>query len=189
MAAHTSALEVARYVIWLAANDRPDEPMYVTDMQLVKLLFYVQGWCLVERSVAMFDEALEAWRDGAVVYAVYQEYKIYGKRPITDVPQAEPNELVASDKEMVRAVWNRYKKYSALGLSDLVHEDQAWLQARGGLKKSDPSRRPIRTDLLRRSFNEKLDNISNRLARNWDRLKDAADANTRRLTGKPAIGG
>lgn len=184
----TSAIEIARFLIWLAANDRPDEPMYLTHLQLEKLLFYVQGWSLVERDAPMFAEPLEAWRDGAVVEVVYEEFKAHGKRPIVEVPGAEPDELIPADKDLVRSVWNRYKRYSALGLSDLVHEDQAWLSARGPLGKKAASRKKIRTDLLRRSFGQKVDELNKRLSLNWARMKAAAQANTQKLTGKPVIG-
>ena len=60
------AVEVARFLAYLAANDV--EPDYLTNLRLQKLLYYVQAWSLVLRKSAdFFQERIEAWVHGPVV--------------------------------------------------------------------------------------------------------------------------
>src|SRR5688572_9971276 len=57
-----SALDVARYLIQLAAAE--DEPEELSHLRLQKLLYYVQGWSLAQRGEAMFPDRIEAWAHG-----------------------------------------------------------------------------------------------------------------------------
>ena len=85
-----SASEIARYLIWRAAQEQPDDPDYLTPLKLQKLLYYVQGWHLVETGSPAFCEEIRAWREGPAVRQVYQEYRHLGKNPIVDAPAAPP---------------------------------------------------------------------------------------------------
>ncbi|MFN0132835.1 MAG: Panacea domain-containing protein [Phycisphaerales bacterium] len=140
-AAHT-ALEIARYLLWRVARERPDDPDYLTPLKLQKLLYYVQGWHLVEAQTPAFDDEIQAWRDGPVVVAVYREFRSLGKGPILSAPQTPP-ELVAPTRAVVESVWSRYKDYSAFKLSDMTHDEMPWTKSRAGLPPSAQSDAPI----------------------------------------------
>lgn len=180
----TKAQDIAQYLLWLAQHDHPDEPMYLTPMQLQKLLYYAQGWTLAERDDPLFKDRIEAWTHGPVIPDVYAEYKSWGGKPIVeDVNSLD--DLTEEEKELVQAVWNRYKRHSAIALSDMTHGEEPWLKAREGLAPTVLSSRPIDLDLMRRSFRERLLAANKRLAAAWPRLTKSAEANTRRLFGRP----
>lgn len=183
----TTASEVANYLIWLAAHERPEARYLLAPIHIQKLLFYVQGWSIIEMGGVMFNEPIEAWTEGPVVNAVYQQFKdTKPNRMITNVPENEPN-LIASDREMVQAVWSAYRKYTWPTLVEMTHNDPAWIKARSGLSPNKPSKAKIQRDVLKRSFEEKVAGIGKRLSANWSKFRDAATANTQRLTGRPAL--
>lgn len=185
--AGTTASEVANYLIWLAAHERPEARYLLAPIHIQKLLFYIQGWSLIEMGGVMFGEPIEAWTEGPVVDAVYQQFKnTQRNRLITAVPENEPN-LSPSDREMVRAVWSAYRKYAWPTLVDMTHDDPAWIKARGNLPRDQPSKVKIHQDVLKRSFEQKVAGIGKRLSANWSKFRDAATANTQRLTGRPAL--
>ncbi len=70
------AEHVARYFLWLAANEPEEEP--VTHMRLQKLLYYAQGWALASRGEGLFAGEIQAWRHGPVTPGVYATFKKYG---------------------------------------------------------------------------------------------------------------
>lgn len=183
----TKAIEVAKYLIWLGQNERPDEPLYLTPMQVQKILFYAQGWTVAEWDKPLFDDDLEAWTEGPVVDQVWRVFKAFGPKPITDESHADDSGLSEVEKHMVRQVWDTYKQYSAWALSDMTHEDPAWLGAREGLARNAAAKRKITLEAMKRSFLEKLQAVENELAQNWDAVVSFASENTRRITGKPAI--
>lgn len=62
-----SALDVAKYII----NKCTIEHDAISNLQLQKILYYIQKWFLQNGLVA-FDDDFEAWSFGPVVLSVYQ---------------------------------------------------------------------------------------------------------------------
>jgi uncharacterized phage-associated protein len=166
MSTVASAQQIAEYLIWLAANERPDEPWYLTPLQLQKPLYYAQGWMLAEQGRPLFGDALEAWRHGPVVPTVWQSFNRHGARPITEVPGAEPA-LAEADRLAVRDAWDVYKGYTAWELSDLTHEERPWLEARAGAPSAAAGGREIRREAIEREFREKMEEAERRLCEQW----------------------
>lgn len=130
-----TALEVARHIIHRAAS--ADEPEFLSNLRLQKLLYYVQMHSLAQRDRAMFEQPIEAWKRGPVVEEIYDTFKAYGYNdiPVENVPT--PSELTDEEKEFINSVWDRYKVFSAKGLSDMTHREKPWLKARGRLGPED----------------------------------------------------
>lgn len=175
---HTAA-EVARYLLWRIAQERPEDPDYLTNLKLQKLLYYVQGWHLAETGRPAFADEIQAWREGPVVPSVYQVYRALGKRPIVDVPEDAP-QLDEQVRAVVESVWQRYKNYSAFHLSDLTHDESPWQAARGDLPATAQSNAPITLGQLSAEFAGRVGQAQERLNARATNIRAAARSLTRR---------
>lgn len=183
----TSARTVARYLLWLALHECEDEPSYLTPLQLQKLLYYCQGWALAEWGVPLFTDEIQAWRDGPVVPAVYQTYPGREKKPIEPESADMPAELTESERALVHAVWDAYKRHSGLALRDMTHAEEPYLATYTSEDREGRCSRVIDRDLLKRSFDAR-----GRLSRLKDPARRAAlgrlaRETTRRLTGRDVL--
>ncbi|MFW6024951.1 MAG: Panacea domain-containing protein [Candidatus Woesearchaeota archaeon] len=74
-----SALDVAKYVI----NKSAVENCPINNLQLQKILFFLQRKYLVENSRVLFTDEIQAWQFGPVVPEVYYHYCGFGSMAIT----------------------------------------------------------------------------------------------------------
>lgn len=123
------ALGVAKYFIKLAEGE--DEPEYLSHLRLQKLLYYSQGWSLALRHKRLFKEKIEAWAHGPVVPKVYLDFADYTSSVIpADHFEFDKTSLTSDDCELIEAVWNAYKKLSAIRLREVTHQEPPWKEAR-----------------------------------------------------------
>jgi len=73
-------LVVANFVIDLSIKEKN----LITNLQLQKILFFLQGYCLHEYNKPIIKDNFSKWQYGPVVEAVYQEFKDNGSEKITD---------------------------------------------------------------------------------------------------------
>lgn len=132
---------VANYILELAKSDgnRPVSPM-----MLIKLVYLAHGWHLAIADEPLIDEYPEAWKYGPVIPSLYHQFKHFGSGPITQpagrmcpdvdgpgshrwVPYQLPSSVPAQTKEVMDAVWDEYKRFSAVQLSAMTHQpDTPW---------------------------------------------------------------
>lgn len=74
------AISLARYIIDKCMNDR----VPISNLQLQKILYYIQVKFLKEFDITCFDDSIEAWRFGPVVRDVYNKYCGFGALPICE---------------------------------------------------------------------------------------------------------
>lgn len=148
-----SAVDVAKYVLRLAAID-PDHnnPNGLSQRQIQKILYYVQGCSLGRRDCPIFREQIRAWREGPVVDEVYQFFKSdrHGLVALDD----EDVDLPPLTKAFIASVWEDYKCYSERELIDKTHKETPWLVARRGFKDHESSDVLIRDADLREFFSQ-----------------------------------
>lgn len=171
---HT-ADEVASYLLWLNAQEAPEDPDYLTNLKLQKLLYYIQGWHLAQTGRPAFAERIEAWREGPVIAEVYQAYKAVGKGPIVDAPARRPR-LADDLRDVVEQVWERYKAYSGYELSDMTHSESPWREARGDADPTAPGVKEIAHEALAREFHEQADRSRRRLKDYARQIRAAAQS-------------
>lgn len=189
MKTHTSAKDVAEYLVWLAAHECEADPDYLTPLKLQKLLYFVQGWAFAEWDSPMFRERIEAWQHGPVVPEVFCEYRGQERRPIMPRDDGLPplaHTLHPSEQALIRAVWDAYKRHSAFALRDLTHAEVPWLSAYAP-DASGRCSNVIDPDAIRRSFKARAEAASHRLGANRDRLRMLAARNTRTLVGRDVL--
>ena len=123
----------------LDLGDRHAVP--VTQMVLLKIVYFSHGWYLARTGSPFIRQPFEAWKYGPVVKVVRDSFKDFGAMPITTRAQKfniftnELEEIVedvdAPDIEHVQAMFRAYSKYNAWALSDMTHEhgspwDEVW---------------------------------------------------------------
>lgn len=76
----TTAIELAKYIV----NKCVEDGCPITNLQLQKILYYIQRDYLKKCNTRAFMDHVEAWQFGPVVPAVYYEYCYYGAMPIVN---------------------------------------------------------------------------------------------------------
>jgi uncharacterized phage-associated protein len=112
----------------------------MTAMKLQKLVYYCQAWSLVWDERPMFRDRIEAWANGPVVPALYQEHK--GKFKVRKWSHGDPSALSPDATATIDAVLAFYGTKSSQWLSDLTHTERPWREARGSLA---PGERGVQT--------------------------------------------
>ena len=74
-----TALELSRYIIQKCVREQ--QP--ISNLQLQKILYYIQKEFLQQRRERAFAEEIEAWQFGPVVPDVYYSYCGFGSMPLT----------------------------------------------------------------------------------------------------------
>lgn len=123
--------DVADYMLYRAAQS--DEP--ITHMKLQKLCYYAQAYHLALLQTPLFREPLHAWDYGPVVRELWDRYRY--RREALPAPEGFNPELIpAEQREVMDAVFERYRGIHALELSRQTHQEdpwrEAWANARAG---------------------------------------------------------
>ena len=127
----------ARAVANLFLDLAADRCLPLTQMSILKLIYFAHGWYLATRDRPFISQDFEAWQYGPVVKAVRDEFKCFGERAVTaraqrcDLLSGEWIEvkplLAADDATFVQRVFEAYHVYDAWQLSALTHEkDSPW---------------------------------------------------------------
>ena len=148
-----SALDLAKYILQKCIDDsRP-----ISNLQLQKILYYVQGEFLKEDRKA-FDDPIEAWMFGLVVPSVYERYCMNGAMPILGVPdwlKTEEDKIPEISEEVKKIVDKVAEAKRALSPWDMVratHEkdgpwDTTYADGKGNHKE-------ISLDRIKKSFKD-----------------------------------
>jgi uncharacterized phage-associated protein len=110
----------------------------MTAMKLQKLVYYCQAWSLVWDERPLFPEDIEAWANGPVVYALYNEHR--GVFKVSAWPCGSADKLDDEQQATVEGVLNAYGDKPSQWLSDLTHMEAPWREARNGTPPGVPSR-------------------------------------------------
>lgn len=101
-------------------------------MKLQKLVYYSQAWSLVWDERALFEDDIQAWANGPVVYALYDKHR--GQFQVSNWSSwGNPNGLTGNEEETIDAVLDAYGKYTAHELSEMTHREDPWRDARSEL--------------------------------------------------------
>ena len=124
-----SAKAVANY--FLDKGDAKGVP--ISPMKVIKLVYVAHGWSLALTGKALINEIVEAWAYGPVIPEIYHAFKEFVDNPITNrayLPEGlevSPTDIIDNDKftvgELLDLVWDNYKDFTALELSDLTHRE------------------------------------------------------------------
>ncbi len=155
MPSQTTALKVAKYFIWKANTEEKE----ITNKKLQKLLYYAQAWNLVFDGKPLFNDKIEAWIHGPAIAVVYDEYKKYGRDPISErVAESDIKDL--EKIQILNDVWNVYGKFDAGYLEILTHNELPWQKARENLDTNESSNANISQDIMKQYYSDLLKEIA-----------------------------
>lgn len=95
----------------------------ITNLELQKLLYYIQGICLLVYNKAAFKERILAWDYGPIVYEVYSKYKKYKFNEIDIISERK---LSNGLEKIIEIVIDSYGKYTGGQLINFTHEEEPW---------------------------------------------------------------
>ena len=107
---------VARELLSLANQENiPLDPL-----KMMKLVYLCHGWGLALLQDGIINEEVEAWQYGPVIPDLYQHVRQYRAAPIQHLNcmTAEPSQ---SQKSLIKAVFDAYKNFSGVQLSNMTH--------------------------------------------------------------------
>ncbi len=132
-----SVFDVADYIISRCPSAQSDWT------KLQKLVYYAQAWSLAWDNRPLFEERIEAWKNGPVTRALYrrQRHEV-GKR-------GDPGRLVPEALMTIDAVVDAFGKKPGAWLSELAHRERPWIEARQGLPPEARSDNEISLETMR----------------------------------------
>ncbi|MGB8191041.1 MAG: type II toxin-antitoxin system antitoxin SocA domain-containing protein [Chitinophagaceae bacterium] len=140
----------------------------LTLLKLIKLVYISHGWHLAVKDEDLLSEAVEAWKYGPVVPAVYHKFKSFANSQITSFadeeqgskryfPKIENEETIA----LLETVWEKYKEYNGLQLSTLTHlKNSPWDKVFNAPQNFGKKGLIIPNNLIKEHYRQKL--IANR---------------------------
>lgn len=99
----------------------------MTAMKLQKLVYYSQAWSIVWDDDALFQEEIEAWKNGPVVKELWEAHR--GRFRVEAIAQGKSGALNNDQTETIDKVLDFYGHESAQWLSDLTHLEDPWKDA------------------------------------------------------------
>lgn len=104
----------------------------IEHMKLQKLVYCAYGWWLAHAELEgrrLTSDGPEIWKHGPVFPDLYHAFKVFGRKPITQMqstnPFAAPANVDANDEEirpLITWIWGRYGHLSSFELSDMTHK-------------------------------------------------------------------
>lgn len=147
-----NAKTIAEYFISYANRHNIE----MTPLYLQKHLYFAQAWYLAKYGENLFKEDIEAWTLGPVVPEIYREFKSYGDNQI-DADIDMPSFSFEMKAFLKHFIIDKYFRLSIGTLIDMVHNEEAYIVARGNLPKNCSSNEKINLEIVRDSFRKKTD--------------------------------
>lgn len=141
---------IADHIIWNAHR----HGSFISNLKLQKLLYYAHAWHLAIHDEALFAERIEAWVHGPVVPSIYRRFKRHGFRNIDEAIRRP--ELGTSTANFLDELLRQYLPFDAYALELMTHQEEPWLDARGGAPPDRRSRAQITDSAIKRYFRARL---------------------------------
>lgn len=106
-----------------------DEGKTITNLQIQKYLYYIQGAYIKEQGQLLFSEPFSAWPYGPVIHEVWSEYSDNSRFPIEHIETGEVIKDIKI-KEFICKNMQELLKTNIWELVDKTHEELPWKRAR-----------------------------------------------------------
>ena len=115
-------MDIAKYILNKCVADNCP----ISNLQLQKILYYVQREFLQKKGCPCFEEELEAWQFGPVAPTVYYKYCGFGSLKIREA-SSDIFQIPETDKNMINAIVDQKKEKMPWELVNDTHEEgKAW---------------------------------------------------------------
>jgi uncharacterized phage-associated protein len=129
-------LDVAAFLV------RQHGPM--SAMKLQKLVYYGQAWSLALHARPLFEQDVQAWAYGPVVYDLFKQHR--GRFVVSGATVQGDATCVDHEPEardLLDRILSSYGTLDGARLSDLTHSEEPWLLARQVTPDGGPSQAVI----------------------------------------------
>lgn len=113
----TTAIKLAKYIVNKCVED--NHP--ITNLQLQKILYYVQREYLRKYDEPAFVDDIKAWQFGPVVPEVYYEFCYYGAMPIEN-RYDNTSDIDITDLDMVNQIVDDKRKLDPWAMVNDTHK-------------------------------------------------------------------
>lgn len=118
-----SALELSKYIVSKCIQDQSP----ISNLQLQKILYFVQKEFLQKRNVPAFEDSTQAWQFGPVVPEVYYYFCGFGAMPISHLYGR--HEILPEDVSLVDGIVEEKRRLPPWDLVAQTHQaGGAWEQ-------------------------------------------------------------
>lgn len=121
----TSSIDVAEFIL--------QQKGPISSVKLQRLVYYSQVWSLALDGKNIFEEPVEAWKNGPVVRNLLE--KTRNNEQIPSVYSGDPSLIDEDSKDTIIAVLIYYGQKSGDWLQNLVHNEEPWIEARKNARK------------------------------------------------------
>lgn len=141
----------------LALGHESGRPL--TQIEVQKLLFFLEGWHLAIVGDALFDEDFQAWANGPVLPSVYDRLKRYSSHviPRSEIKSLDVVALGGLVLDLIARVFETYKENDPGAMVGLTHlPGTPWVTVRTeqGLPKGAPSHAVVPKETMKAWFSE-----------------------------------
>jgi len=146
----------------ISANDVADALLFIareygdnlTHLKLQKLVFYADAWHMVlNDGTPLISEQFEAWVHGPVVRSLYDRFRGSSWHPIMD-EVSYPHSADESVQNHLKDLYEVFGACSAFELEKMTHDEEPWIQARGGLEPDQACTREIDKALMHSFYSQ-----------------------------------
>lgn len=138
-------IDVAQYIY-----DQKNQ--WIDAWVLQKLTYYTKAWSLAWDGDPIFAEDFQAWRDGPVCSELHRVNKYEKPYLSTHIPEANAEALSSRQKAVIDSVLAFYGSMTKIQLIELTHSERPWLEARGDLPETAPSKNLLREDTMKSTY-------------------------------------
>lgn len=118
-----TAMQVARYIVDKCTADRRP----ISNLQLQKILYFVQCEHMVQTGSPLFDDEFSAWQHGPVIPEVYRAYSLWGANLIME--NYDDAGMDVMTRGIIDPVIEELRNVSPWALVDETHKDGSpWSQ-------------------------------------------------------------
>lgn len=117
-----SAINIAKYVI----NKCNELSNPISNLQLQKILYYIQGNYYAKFNEKLFREDIEAWKYGPVIPEVYYEFNKYSSGNIRDEFEVDYLEIDSERLDYIDNIIQSNCKLTAWQLVEKSHKEDPW---------------------------------------------------------------
>lgn len=117
--------DIANYIIAYKNNKQES----ITNLQLQKIMYYIQGYFLKEFEELAFDSDIVNWPYGPVVLDAYYDFCIYGHKSIeqlNNLDEAISKIRNKSHRNLINSIIDKCCQKSITSLVDGTHAEDPW---------------------------------------------------------------
>ena len=120
-----TVFDVAKYIL--------TKKECISTWKLQKLCYYAQAWSLAWTEKPLFEEEFEAWVNGPVCPALFNEHRGCFNIRARDLRHGDEKALSDDEKDTIDVVLKDYGDMEPYELRELTHTEEPWRNARSGV--------------------------------------------------------